>query len=189
MLAIARLRRSRRAVSHWFIAYQRALIRDRRLHQISARVSAARAPHRARVLAFGDPATAGAITGFHTIETHGGTDFRWSEAAAITEIEVPAGRLRLRLRCLEVARGLATVRPVFFFNDRLVRPEKMALRGDGIELLVESSRPGRAHLLWICKPLRESGTKRRLGLPVISLSVERRDDPQAHVGNDAGSIH
>jgi hypothetical protein len=172
-LAVAGTCRSKSALTYWFNAYQEALIHERRLNQILRLPPDQVKRPSPKSIDFTQPDSAGAITGFYPVETFAGTDFRWSEPAAIAEIKVPAGRLRLRLHCLKVPhRSRATL--LLFFNDRLVPQRKMVVRKDEIELSVKSSESGVSRLLWTCEPFVERGSKRRLGLPVISLSVEQR---------------
>jgi hypothetical protein len=172
-LAVAETCRSKSGLAYWFNAYQEALIHERRLRQILRLPQDQVKRPSPNTIDFTQPGSAGAITGFYPIETFADRDFRWSGPAAIAEIEVPAGSLRLRLRCLKVPlRSRGTL--LFFFNGRLVPQQKVMVRKAEIELSVKSSESGVSRLLWTCAPFVERGSKRRLGLPVISLSVDQR---------------
>ncbi len=165
---------SNRTLLHRYIHYQAAIVHERRLRQITrfGRTHNVLTPD--EMLRFGELDSATAITGFHVIETYGGVKFRWSRPAAIVEMRAPAGRLRLRLRCLPDALYLPQERLSFFFNEQPISPKDIVLRKDEIVLLVDSSRGRMSRLAWICKPRVERGTsRRRLGLPVIDLRVER----------------
>ena len=87
---------------------------------------------------------------------------------------MPAGKVRLRLNCLTVPRR-SKGKVIFFFNGKTVPQRKVRVRDNEIELRVRSRKAGVSRLLWICEPLIERGTEhRRLGLSIISVSVEQR---------------
>lgn len=177
-LAFAQMLGSKAAVSQEFLGHQKLLIDDERLRQVALLAHTASLPP-PRAISFGHRDSEGWITGFYAAEASGGMAFRWSKPAAAIDLEVPAGNLCLQLRCLQIAsrRGVA---PIFIFNGRRLRPKKVVARKDGFDLIVKTSKPGLSRLVWLCSPLREAGTKRRLGLPVVSLSIEPRVDSHEH---------
>ena len=172
-LAVADALGSQSALARHYNAYQAALVRERRLRQ-SARLGKTPAGRpRANPLCFGKPDADAAITRFLTAENLAGIAFRWSKPAAIAEITVPEGRLRLRLRFFPNSRDLGNDDVRFFFNERPVPPQDVTISKDQASLIVDSMQPGMCRLAWICQPWLELKTRQRLGLALVDLHVER----------------
>jgi hypothetical protein len=132
-LSIAMLQRSKTALVRRFTAYQEALVHEERVRQIlRLPIEKAKRPC-PETTDFSKPDTASAVTGFYTIETSAGREFRWSETAAVAEVRVPAGKVRLRLNCLTVPRR-SKGKVIFFFNGKPVPQRKEKVWGNEIEL-------------------------------------------------------
>ena len=170
-LSVALQTRSRKRVTYWFSAYLRAIVDDERRKHISRLAKSACEAFPERAIVFSEPSSATSITGFFPIETVAGQAFRWSQSSAAVDIKVPKGKSQLRLHCVKVPKRLRE-NIVFFFNDRQLLQEDVLWSNNKIELSIDSRSGGVSRLSWICPPWREPGTKRRLGLPVVRLSVE-----------------
>jgi hypothetical protein len=163
---------SRETLSRRYISYQVALVRERRLQQIARLGEATLAGANCTFVSLGHPDSATAIAGFHSIEVNEGVKFRWSKPAAIIAVKVPAGPFELRLRCLANQPLMEGSRVRFFINETPVRTSDVVLEGDEIFLFGEGHERCVARLAWICNPLTERNGKRRLGLPVVSVTVD-----------------
>jgi len=173
LLSAASMAGSRARLSDCFEKFIVAYIHLHRLKEISAHLPALKdipcAQGGATVRDLGQQRRA---SGFHFPEIHRSTELRWSRPAAVVEISVPAGSSGIAVLCAPKRRGLNRRRPMFFINEEPVPAGRVSFSGHRALIALEGAPAGVLRLAWVCRPLFAPRDSRRLGLPIVGISVE-----------------
>lgn len=110
-------------------------------------------------------------TGFHGLETFDGQVFRWSEMAAMTEFNLPAGRYTLRLECLPT-RNLTRARLKFYLDEHRIPDSDVTIEPCGVSIRINQAESGTTRLGWTCTGLAAKKDRRRLGIPIHTLRLD-----------------
>ncbi len=111
------------------------------------------------------------ISGFHLLESHRSVPMRWSRPAAVIELSVPPGSSGIAVQCAPVRRKLERLRPMFFINEVPVPAGRIAFSDHRAMISLEGAPAGVLRLAWVCRPFRAVRDTRRLGLPIVRISV------------------
>ena len=108
--------------------------------------------------------------GFHGVESFAGQVFRWSELAAITELDLPAGQHTIRMECLQV-RNLTTAGLRFYLDEHRIPDRDIRIEPDAISISIKRTEAKAARLGWTCTGLAAKNDPRRLGIPISALRL------------------
>ncbi len=125
--------------------------------------------------------------GFHSLESHRRSNFRWSEPAAMVKIPPLSGSWTLHIEWTRILTQDQQAQARFYLNERRVPRERVSHVGDETRIQLNDCDGRETRLSWVISPFVSEGDDRSLGCPVIQISWFRSRVPESAQGTNTAA--